>query len=233
MRQLLPEPIAEVDPSRVYGAVERTPPPGRPWVLANMVASVDGSAAVGERSGPLGGPADKVVFRILRSLADVVLVGAGTVRAEGYGPVRGADPAALAVVSRSLALDPDDRLFTEAVARTIVVTCAASDPARRATLGEVAEVIVAGTDSVDPARALAELGARGHRTVLCEGGPALLAQVAAAGVLDELCLTTSPLLALGDGPRITTGISSDVLLPRRLATLLEDDGMLFARYLAA
>jgi riboflavin biosynthesis pyrimidine reductase len=231
VRQLLPDPIDDIDPREVYASAERTPPPGRPWALANMVCSADGSAAVGQRSGPLGGPADKAIFGLLRSLADVVLVGAGTVRAEGYRPVRGSAPAPLAVVSRSLDLDPAEPLFTEAAARTIVVTCRDADPGRRAALEEVADVVVAGEDAVDPHLVVAALGERGHRIVLCEGGPALLGQIVAAGLLDELCLTISPLLAAGDGPRILTGPELDPPRPRRLASLLEEDGMLFARYL--
>jgi riboflavin biosynthesis pyrimidine reductase len=231
MRQLLPDAVADVDPATVYGDAPRTPPAGRPWVMANMVASLDGSAAVDGRSGPLGGPADKAVFHLLRSVADVILVAAGTARAEGYKPARGDDPAPIAVVSRSLELDLASPLFTEAAARTIAITCEAADADRRRATAEVADVVVAGDARVEVGAALTALHERGHRLVLCEGGPSLLAQVAAAGALDELCLTISPILVGGDGPRILDGdIGSP--LPRRLATLLEDDGTLFARYLA-
>lgn len=232
MRQLLPDAVDDVDPAAVYAEGARTPPTGRPWVMASMVASADGSAAVDGRSGPLGGPADRAVFQLLRSLADVILVAAGTARAERYRPARGQVPPPIAVVSRSLDLDLASPLFAEARARTIVVTCAAADPGRVAAVREAAEVIVAGDVRVDVAAAVAALGERGHRLVLCEGGPALLGQVAAAGLLDELCLTTSPILAAGAGPRILGGAALSPPLPRRLATLLEDDGTLFARYLA-
>ncbi|HUF33680.1 MAG TPA: pyrimidine reductase family protein [Acidimicrobiales bacterium] len=230
MRQLLPDPVDDVDPEVVYADDDRPAPVGRPWVMANMVTSADGSAAVDGRSGPLGGPADRAVFHLLRSLADVILVAAGTVRAEHYRPARG--PAPIAVVTRSLDLDLTSALFTEATARTIVVTCAAADPGRLAAVREVADVVVAGDERVDVAAALAALGERGHRLVLCEGGPTLLGQVASAGVLDELCLTISPILTAGDGPRLLDGPALTPPAALRLATLLEDDGTLFARYLS-
>jgi riboflavin-specific deaminase-like protein len=231
MRQLLPEAVAAVDPAPIYGGAPRPAPADRPWVMANMVASLDGSVAVSGRSGPLGNAADRAVFHLLRSLSDVVLVGAGTARAERYGPARGAHPPPIAVVSRSLDLDLSTPLFASD-AGTVVVTCAAADPERRAALSERVDVVVAGEDRVDVTAAVAALGERGHRLVLCEGGPRLLTEVVTAGLLDELCLTIAPLLAAGDGPRALEGPALLPPLPWRLATLLEDDGTLFARYLA-
>ena len=235
MRQLLPSPAThadatEVDLGAVYGG-ERSAPAERPWVMANFVASLDGSAAVEGRTRALSGPTDRALFRRLRAQADVVLVGAGTVRAEGYGPVRGADPAPIAVVSRSLELDWDSALFTEAAVPTLVVTCAGADATRRARAEQVAELVTAGDQWVDIGEAIAQLGRRGHGVVLCEGGPCLLGELVVADLLDELCLTLSPLVAGGTGPRIITGAVLPTPRPLRLASVLEDDSDLFLRYL--
>jgi riboflavin biosynthesis pyrimidine reductase len=250
VRQLLPSPSpagpsgspAEVDPDAAYQRADRPAPDGRPWVLANFVASADGATTVEGRSGPLGSEADKAVFRILRGLADVILVGAGTVRAEGYGPARPTAPTReareargqrpvppIAVVSGSLDLDLASSFFTEAVSRPVVVTHGASDPAARERLAELAEVVVAGDERVDLPAALAALRTHGP-VLLTEGGPLLLGQLAADDLLDELCLTLSPLLAGGDGPRVTAGPPIDPPLPLELALLLEHHGELFLRY---
>lgn len=232
MRQLLPSPQEAVELGAVYDRGDRAPrEDGRPWLLANMVCSADGAATLTGRSGGLSSPADRDLFHRLRGLADLVLVGASTVRAEGYGPARGDDPPPIAVVTGSLALDWGGRFFTEARARPLVVTSAAADPARRAAAAEVADVVVAGEHRVEPRRALAAFADRGHRVVLCEGGPSLLAEVVAADCLDELCLSVSPLLAGGTSPRILAGPLPNAPVRLRLASLLEEDGMLFLRYL--
>ena len=203
-----------------------------PVVRGGMVLSADGAAAHAGSSRPLSPRADREVFRTLRAVADVVLVGAGTARAEAYGriPVR-ADRAAwrrerglteaprLAVVSHSLDL-PDAVLD----ARPVVVTCAS------APLGRVAghDVVVAGERDVDLAAALAGLRERGLARVLCEGGPALLGDLVAAGLLEELCLTVSPLLA-GAGPGLL-GAALPAPVPLELLHVLEQDGCLLLRY---
>ena len=243
MRTLLPSPSAgdrqdmdQHDLERAYAY-----PGGRAWLRANMVASVDGAASAQGRSGGLSSPADKRVFRALRALADVIVVGAGTARAERYAAVtpeetapaertaRGQTPTpAIAVVTSRLDLDPDSPLFAGAPSRSLVLTCAAADPHRLAALRRVADVVVAGAKTVDLAVALDALAERGLTRMLCEGGPALLAQVAAAGRLDELCLTVTPLLTGGDAGRILAG--PELARPLRLAHLLEEDGSLFARW---
>lgn len=234
MRRLLPGPEVPVELGEVYDAGDRAPADdGRPWLLANMVCSADGAATLTGRSGGLSSPADRELFHRLRGLADLVLVGASTVRAEGYGPARGDDPPPIAVVSGSLALDWGSRFFTEARARPYVVTSAAADPARLAEAEQVAHVVVAGEERVEPRAALEVFGRRGHRVVLCEGGPSLLAEVAAVDCLDELCLTVSPLLAGGTSPRILAGPLPGAPVALRVASLLEEDGMLFLRYLRA
>ena len=224
MRQLIPEPVDPVEPLDVYRDLPVVE--GRPAVRLNMIASVDGATAVEGRSGALGGPADRRVFAALRSLADVVFVAAGTVRAEHYGPA--ALP--IAVVSGSLRLDWEAPFFTAATHRPMVVTHrrAPGDEAVRAS--KVADVLVAGESGVDLGLAVARLGERGFGHVLAEGGPSLNGALAAAGVLDELCLTLPPLLVAGDAKRILTG---PTLVPPpglALRSLCEEDGSLFLRY---
>ena len=143
MRELFPLPAVDVDPVERYAADDRSRPEGdRPWVLANMIATVDGATAIDGRSGGLGGPADKLVFAAVRAVADVILVGAGTVRAESYGsprtPPGKAAPPRLAIVTRSLDIDPAGRVFVEAPAdrRPIIVTTERSDAVRRGGIGE-------------------------------------------------------------------------------------------------
>lgn len=218
----------------------------RPWVLVNMITSLDGAVSVDGLSGGLGGPADKVVFRSLRGLADVILVGAGTARAENYGPPdadqdtrlrrlarRQAPTPVLALVTRSASLDPTAAMFTEAEQRPLVYVARSTDPARLDALAPVADVVDASSptgDGVDPAVVMRDLGARGHRVVLAEGGPSLNGDLVAAGVVDELCLTVSPLLVGGDAGRI---VKSATASPSRLslARVLAGDDLLFLRYI--
>jgi riboflavin biosynthesis pyrimidine reductase len=241
VRSLFPQE-GDVDPLDVYGRLGLLPN-GRPAVRLNMIASVDGAAYLDDRSGALGGPADKALFATLRSLADVVLVGAATVRAERYGPARLDDAARdrriawgiapvppIAVVSRRCRLDWEAPFFRDAVERPLVLTAASADEADRRRAAQVADVVVAGDTGVDLAAAVAVLGERGHSNVLAEGGPAIAAQLAGSEVLDEVCLTVSPLLTAGGARRIFDG---EALAPPArlvLAGALEADGYLFLRY---
>jgi len=179
----------------------------------------------------------------------VILVGAGTARAEHYGPVRpeseglrwawlrdGRTPSApIAVITRALGLDLASALLAGAPphARTIVITTEAAPAERRAAAARTAEVIVAGEAMVDVKAALDALAARGYQRVLCEGGPHLLAQVAGEDLLDELCLTVSPLLAGPGADRIVTGglpLPGGGPEPFTLRHALEADGFLLCRY---
>jgi riboflavin biosynthesis pyrimidine reductase len=198
-----------------------------------MVASVDGRAAVHGRTAALSGAADRAVFALLRTLADVVVVGAGTVRAERYGPVKVGRRPPVAVISRSLDLDWDSDLFREVAQPSVVLTCETADPARLAVARKVAEVIVAGDKQVDLPRALGHLGERGHRVALCEGGPHLLGQLVAADLVDELCFTLTPLLAGGIEPTLMVAPPFDPPRSLHLASVIEDDGALLLRYLRA
>jgi len=225
-----------------------------PWVRANMIASADGAGSLDARSGGLSGAADRTVFKVLRSLADVILVGAATVRAERYRPVRDgevwpelrqgrAPTPPIAVITRELSLSVDGPLLTEAPegARTIVLTTQAAPPGRRAAVARHADVDVAGRDAVSPAGAVAALAERGHRRILLEGGPAVLGQFAQAGLLDDLCLTVSPVLEGGRAGRILTASSAaggsegdgGAATGLSLAHVLEDDGFLICRYMRA
>jgi riboflavin biosynthesis pyrimidine reductase len=216
--------------------------PGAWHVRSNFVASADGAAEVDGRSGGLAGSADRRVFRTLRWLSDVVLVGAGTARDENYGPVvvppdrremrvaAGLAPVPpVAVVTRSLDVDPAARLFAAEV-RPVLLTCETAPEARRRALAEVADVRVCGEDAVDPRAALAVLTDRGWTRILTEGGPMLHATLAADGLLDELCLTIAPLLG-GPGHRgIVRGTRWPGTLGLTLVHVLEEDGTLFLRY---
>lgn len=248
------------------------PPSGNgPFVRANVIATLDGSAVGSDgRSGSINDTADARVFALLRGLADVVLVGAGTARAEGYRAAvthprwralrsaLGLTPhPALAVVSGSLDL-PDALSSPPAPARSpvpgsasvaagslsdgraeatpeagpvLVITTETADPARvdRLTkrLGPVA-VLRVGHGQVDVGAALDLLGTCGLRRVLLEGGPQLLGRVSQAGRLDELCLTLSPVLVGGDGPRVVGG--PWMWHELRLAQAIASGGSLLTRW---
>ena len=191
-----------------------------------MIASADGGTAWKGVSGSLGGPGDKQVFVAIRSLADVVLVAAGTVRAEHYGP----STVPIAVVTRSAMLDWQSPFFSEAKARPIVLTVDDAPKENLEHAAQVADVIFAGTGSVDLQRAVIELGARGFQHVIAEGGPTLNTQLARAGVLDELCLTVSPKLLAGDAKRILAGPELPEPMELRLRSVLIDESYLFLRY---
>lgn len=216
------------------------------WLRANMVTSTDGAAWVSGRTGGLSGPGDRMVFTVLRSLADIILVGAGTASAERYRPARadelwaglrpaGAPVPAIAVVTASLSLDPDGKLLACAAAgaQTIVITTASAPGDRKAAVARNARIIEAGEQRVDMIAAIAELHRLGYAGILTEGGPALLGQLAGAGLIDELCLTTSPVLAAGSAGRITSSpaTATDGMTSRlSLRHVLADESFLFSRY---
>jgi riboflavin biosynthesis pyrimidine reductase len=242
MRALLPEPADDMDVHDWYAA---------DWLevgglRVNFVSSADGAAQADGRSAGLQTPGDNRVFAALRDLADVVVVGAGTVTIEGYRAVRVSperaairhrhglrDVLPTAVISRSLRLDPHAALFTAAPAgaRTIVLTCAAASADRRAALEQVADVAVCGAGKVEPALARAALEERGLTRILSEGGPTTFGYFLESQMADELCLSLTPIL-VGPGPtRIVTGPAGwDEPIGIRLAGLLEEDGALFLRY---
>jgi riboflavin biosynthesis pyrimidine reductase len=248
--------LDEADPAEIYGADSRPPLGDRPWVLCNMIASVDGAATDPTgRSAGLGGPADLLVFSAIRAVADIVLAGAGTVRTERYGPARmlpaqqearrargQSTRPRIAVVTRSLALDLELPLFRDATDehRPIVITTTAGldrlrsigGAAATQDLALVAEIVVAGDESVDWETALRALRTTARAgVVLVEGGPNTNAQLVAADLVDEFCLTVAPQLAGADGLRIVSGVGAEA--PRRMALdrVLAEDDYLFLRYL--
>ena len=213
------------------------------WVRANFVSTLDG-AATGDngRSSSINTGADRDVFGLLRALADVILIGAGTSRIEGYRratvrapwlALREGRPGhpTMAVVSRSGDIPPLLQEAREEAGDVLLVTCSRAgnetiDLAREA-LGED-QVIVEGQESVDLAAALDTLALRGMRHILCEGGPHLMRDLTASGRLDELCLTLAPTVVAGSHTRITAGdpVTAD-FVPR---LLIESQGTILGRW---
>ena len=232
------------DPLAAYADVDRSSPGGPCWVMAHMVGGLDGSAAIAGRVSELSTAPDGELFQLMRTLADVVLVGAETVRREGYGAVRlpperargrvsAGKPATppLAIVSGSLRFDWTARAFVDPPegSRTIVITTESSDIERRESAADAATVIVAGNNRVDPRAALHHLAGAGHHVVLCEGGPRLLGELVAEDLVDELCLTISPLMG-GDPLPVSVTPPGSPLRRFQLRQAAGDGDTLFLRY---
>lgn len=241
MRALLPQPIEQVDDdyllSRYAGAA-------LPFVRFNFVSSADGSAQLGGLSGALGSNGDHRIFNLLRRLAHVVLVGSGTVRAEGYaGPlVSDADQAwrtahgldahpVFAIVSHNLSIAPDAEVLTASPGPVLLYTCAqVAEPLRESYPEHVQLVQVADNgEGPDPVQIVADLDARGLQFIHAEGGPHIFGQFISAGQVDSLCVSYSPVLAAGAGSRIARSVREQQR-SLRLHTLLEENSMLFAEY---
>lgn len=237
-------PVDDAELGRLYRYPDTDGP--RMWVRANFIGSIDGGATVAGTSGGLAGPGDRALFMLLRALADVVLVGAGTIRVENYGGARlgvaqrasrrergQTEVPRLAIVSRSGQLDRDLRVFTDTELAPLVLTCAAvADDTRRSLSGRAEVVACSGSDPqrVDETAVLAELARRDLYRVLTEGGPTLLSSFIERELLDELCLTVAPYLVGGLARRIATG-PGELTTPMRCAHLLTDEsGYLYGRY---
>ena len=238
IRQLLPEASVfsgDRDLEEFYVL-----PPSR-HVRADFIVSIDGAAEIGGRSRELGGPADRAAFMAMRAVADAVLVGAGTARIERYGPVtlgqdvqmrrqaRGQQPVPpLVIVSRRGLLGPEDRVFLNGYRPVVVTTGAALKV--HPELEDLADVIECGVGDVDLPRSIELLAEMGYERLLCEGGPALLHSLLSHDLVDEMCVTFSPVIA---GPQHLL-LSGDRPLDEpsrfRLTGLLEGDGLLLARY---
>jgi len=206
------------DLGRLY-AVPRTP-----WLRVNFVATVDGSATGDDgRSGSINNAIDKRVFGLLREQCDVVLIGAGTARAEGYHGI--GKP--LVLVSRSASVP--SQLRDSPPGDVLMATYAASPglESARDLLG-ADHVLVAGLNRVDLRDLKAQLAARGWVNQLCEGGPHLFRDLLDEGAADEVDLTVVPLVVGGHYPRISDG--PPVHVPLTLHTLVEDDGTLLSRW---
>lgn len=230
---------------RLYGYPEQD----ATWVRANFITSVDGGATSGGSSGAMGGPGDRFIFNLLRELADVIVVGAGTVRIEGYSgaqlsaaqrqhrQARGqSEVPPLAIVTKSGHLNRDMAVFTRTEVPPLVLTCAAATAQTRRLLSGVCEVVdcsAGDPEKVDEAALLAALGARGLRRILTEGGPMLLGSLIDRDMLGELCLTIAPYIVGGQARRIAAG-PGQLLTGMRCAHVLTDDaGYLYTRYVRA
>ncbi|WP_407649594.1 pyrimidine reductase family protein [Goodfellowiella coeruleoviolacea] len=233
--------VDDAELERLYAYPE---PLERPWVQAHFVASADGAVTVHGRSAGLSSPADKKVFRLGRDLADVVLVGAGTALVEGYRGVKATEVRAtrrarlglspvprIAVVTDRCSIPPDSPLITDTSVPPLVITPAAAPADLRDALTEAgAEVVVVGEHRVDLRAAMSELDRRGLRRVCCEGGPTLFGGLIAQDLVDELCLTVSPLLAGGDAARVAFGPLPHDPFRLRLVSVLHSDSSLMLRY---
>ncbi|MFC8304135.1 pyrimidine reductase family protein [Specibacter sp. NPDC057265] len=228
--------------AEMHAAPLSRPPDGKPWVSFNFVASIDGAASVDGRSGELGNAMDQRLFLLLRHTAQVLVVGAQTIRAEGYGgPLLSPEAQQwrlehglsahppLAIVSGSLDLDPGMEVFTRAPVQPLIFTLASAPRDRRQALSEVAEVIEIGQSQLDIGQLVHQLTGRGLNSIHCEGGPRLLGTFAEAGEVDELSLTLSPLLVGGQAGRIASSAGTCVR-SMVLDRVLKAESMLFLRY---
>lgn len=224
MRVLIgPDPgaadLTDDDLARLYA------PPATPWLRVNMISTLDGSATGDTgRSGSINNAVDHRVFHVLRRLADVIVVGAGTARAEGYRPA----DRPLVLVSRRAEVPA--LLRGAEPGRVLMATVSHAEHLQdaRSALGDE-HVLVLGSHRVDLVRLREVLVGAGHRHVLSEGGPHLLRDLLDQGVADELTATIVPRLIAGSHPRMTGGAPVDVPLDLRL--LLEQDGTLLGRWL--
>jgi riboflavin biosynthesis pyrimidine reductase len=208
-----------------------------------MVSSVDGAAAVDGLSGGLGGEADRLALQRLRGSHDVTLVGAGTVRDEGYGPIGGSDErraarvrrglapvARLAIVTRSGRLDPELRAFGDPSEPPLVLASGAADAQALQRLDGRAELHVLGDDDLDGPTIVGHLASLGLRRIVCEGGPSLNQALLSADLIDEVFLTVAPVLVGGEAPRIIGGPDGDPARAFRPVSVFEHGGDLLVRY---
>jgi riboflavin biosynthesis pyrimidine reductase len=221
----------------------------RCWVRANMIASLDGGATDDGKAGGLAGQGDRALFARMRQEADVIVVGAATVRIENYSGAQmsiaqrrerqrrdQAEVPPIAVITRSGNIDPSARLFTRTEVPPLILTTSRFHDDTHRRLGSVAEVIDASgqePDSVDAATVLKILAGRGLYRVLTEGGPLFLGTLIEDGLLDELCLTVAPIMVGGGPKRIVTGLGNVHTNMRRAHLLTDDDGYLYSRYVRA
>ncbi len=217
VRRLFPDPVDPVTARECYD-VARPRPANRPWIGLCMVASLDGSTVVDGRSGGLSSAADSEILQTLRELADVIIVGAGTVRAEGYGPPRKSGQR-VGVVTRTGRVDVRTPLFTSGAGFLILPESVATDVK--------VDTVRAGSTALDLRVAVAQLEGD---FIQAEGGAHLNATLAELDLIDELNLTISPVLSGGDGPRLMNG-AMPLVHRMRLGHVLEDDAFLFTRYL--
>ena len=243
MRRLLPEPAADVTVPELIAELRPSDDPreDRPHVITNFVLTLDGRATIGGVSGPIGTRRDTAMLVGLRTRVDAVMIGAGTMREECYGRVM-ADPAKrerreadglphdplMVLVSGRLDLPWEAPLFTEGGGQVLIFTTSDDDPPAT----ETPVQLVRGEGMVDLTAALEHLRTEhGVRSLLCEGGPNLHAQLLQAGLVDELFVTHAPKLAGGEGPGLVAGLP-EAERPLELVWLVAEPETdeLFARY---
>ncbi len=228
-----PIDVLELLFSEVRGRVDR------PWVMLNMVESIDGATAVDGGASALNDRDDRQLFLGLRAVADAVMNGAETVRSENLGPLRMSDEMArrradaglaplpeMVVLTRSLDLDPGHRIFSKPEQRPTVITGVDVEPSRLGPIQDVGNVIQ--VDPLDGSGIVSALA--DHDVILCEGGPTINALLIRAGVVDEVNLTVSPMLALGDSKRVASGPPLQPPLTMRLDRKLIGEHSLFLRF---
>jgi riboflavin biosynthesis pyrimidine reductase len=246
MRLTLLGSVDSADEARLTDLYDYPDAPQACWVRGNMITSLDGGATDEGSSGGLGGAGDRVVFKLMRQAADVILVGASTVRVESYSGVqlspaqrqerqrRGqAEVPPIAILTNSGDIDRDAKVFSRTEVPPLIFTSDRAAPDVAARLGAVAEVIAASgprDDQVDPAVLLQILADRKLVRVLCEGGPHILGLLIEKDLLDELCLTIAPVLVGGAAGRIAAGAGHAHTGLRRTHLLTDDDGYLYTRY---
>ncbi|MGW5518692.1 pyrimidine reductase family protein [Nocardia africana] len=218
----------------------------RPYVRVNFVASLDGATATNGTSAELTSPLDREVLQLLRDLADVVLVGAGTIRQENYIGIRAdaavraerlssgmSEVAPIAVVTARADIDPDSRLLTHtSVPPIILTTTTASAAAKHGLERAGAHVLELGAGPISPTALIDALGSLGLRRIICEGGPLLTGQLATHKAIDELCLTTVPTVVGGRGSRVTDSDCAASLRLQCQHIIIDSDGAQLARWTA-
>jgi riboflavin biosynthesis pyrimidine reductase len=242
---LFPPPLSEVEADDVYRD-DRAASSSRPWLMLNMIETVDGVTEVDGVSGPLGSPGDKDIFGTIRTLPDIILVGSNTAVAEQYSPpstsvstkarrlTSGVWPVArIALVSAQLDFDLTLPMFSRPSQRPIVITTTNADTKKVSSIGEVADLIHCGVDSVDLKEALHKLADLGAQRVLSEGGPSLNGALLAEGLVDEVFITIAPLLGGGQARGIARGNALSQAEELELRHVLTEDHFLFLRYTKA
>ncbi len=250
MQRLYPIPAADLEPTAIYDDLWRDlpePPEDRPYVLLNMVTSVDGKAAIGGSASPIGSDVDHRLMRSIRASVDAVMNGGGTLRKERIDPrvgaawstrrmARGASPEPLAIILTSSGDIPlDRRFFTYPGVPRLVICGAATSTERREALATHATLLIAPTARPEVAWALRQLRTtHGVRHLLVEGGPTVNGELIAAGLVDELCWTLAPkIIGSGESLPLVAGppLPATARLSLRSAYLHEDEFFLRYRFI--